>query len=86
MELLTVGGSGTVGVPDGENPIINPVGPLPTAGNLSVGTAAANAAAGASAPKQFLGIINVSDPGFKDILFMAGIGFLIYKYGRRYFK
>lgn len=84
MELLTVKNESMVKVPDGPNPIINPVGPLASGASLSVGNAALAAQGKAQVQSPILGLIFPSEGfGLKNVVFLGFIGFVVYKYGRK---
>lgn len=81
-ELLTIKNESMVSVPDGVNPLIDPLGPKPTATSLSPGAAAVAAGAAATVEnKNILGIFAEGDSA-KNLLFLGIVGFLIWKYGR----
>lgn len=86
MDILTSVGSAlaSTGTPV-TPPIINPVSTqqiLPSGQTLSVGQAAANAQQGVTGQTSVLGI-DLSDPSVNNLIFLLGIAFLIYKYGRK---
>lgn len=84
-ELVTSQNNKLIKVKDAPNPIILPSGQGPSAATLSEGTAAKNAGQGVKVPSAFLGI-NFKNPGIKDFLFMGVVGYIAYKYGRRFFQ
>jgi len=87
MEFFKVGvGGGMVSVTPAIAPLTVPTGPLPTVSTLSVGAAAASAGGAASVPGAVLAESNAEEAGgVKNILFLGVVGFLVYKYGRRFF-
>ena len=82
-DLLTVQNDSMVSIQSPVAPIVNPAGPPPSADALSVGNAAAQASGAATPGPAFLGITVYADP-IKNALFIGLVGFLVWKYGRRY--
>lgn len=82
---LTLGGTNVV-VPSDlpVAPLTSPIGQLPTASALSVGAAAIAAADGASVPSPEVGTADAAADHVKNIIFVLALGFVLWKYGRRF--
>ena len=84
MIIPTQGNERTIVTVDPVAPMINPVGELPPAGTVSAGDAAGMAASTATENKNILGLLG-EGAGARNVLFLAVVGFVIWKFRGRIF-
>lgn len=80
MQLLTIKNESTVLAVEPIAPLTNPLGERPPSDAVSVGRASL---LGVDAASTDSGRIGISENSQKNLVFMALIGFLIWKYGRK---
>lgn len=80
MELLTIKNESMVSTVDPIAPLTNPLGAPPGGDSLSAGQATLLAQGEGSADA---GMIGIQSPNAKNVVFLALVVFLIYKYGRK---
>lgn len=85
-ELLTFGNTQLIKTEEPIAPITNPLGAPPSSNALSSGAAALAASGSGETPKAILGLELSGAEGMKNALFLSVVGFLVYKYGRRFFQ
>jgi len=83
MDILPAQNENLVGIPDPIAPITNPEGERAPIDALAPGNAALSASAAATVAQQSVGL--ASNDGAKNLVFLAVVGFLIYKYGKGFF-
>lgn len=84
MELVTIKNESLVSVPDPIAPLTIPIGEPPVGYAVSAGNAARLAENTASRDGVSSIAIMMEDNKAKNFLFIAVVGYLCYKYGRRF--